>query len=75
MSTIFAFGMPGLPEILIVGAVMLLLFGHRLPGIMRSLGQGIVEFKKGVNDIHDDVEDASSKDKKIKDEGSDEDDE
>lgn len=60
MNTMFAFfGMPGHIELLIIAGVMLLLFGHRLPKIMRSLGQGIVEFKKGVNDISDDIEEAS----------------
>lgn len=35
-------------EIWIVLAVALLLFGHRIPGMARSLGSGIVEFKKGL---------------------------
>lgn len=35
-------------EILIVLVVALLLFGHRIPGLARSLGSGIVEFKKGL---------------------------
>lgn len=60
MNSMFAFfGMPGHLELLIVAGVLLLLFGHRLPKIMRGLGQGIVEFKKGVNDISDDIESAS----------------
>jgi sec-independent protein translocase protein TatA len=40
---------------LIVLAVVFLIFGNRLPSVMRSLGQGIVEFKKGLNDVKDDV--------------------
>lgn len=40
-------------ELLIVAAVILLLFGNRLPGTMRSLGRGIVEFKKGMQGIED----------------------
>ncbi|MEZ6047481.1 MAG: twin-arginine translocase TatA/TatE family subunit [Planctomycetaceae bacterium] len=47
-------GAPGLPEILIVLAIILLLFGKRLPGVMRSLGTSIVEFKKGMNEPQDD---------------------
>lgn len=43
-----AFGMPGLPELMIVGLVVLLLFGNRLPSVMRSLGFGITEFKRGI---------------------------
>ncbi len=54
------FGMPGHFEMLIVAAIILLLFGNRLPSVMRSMGQGIVEFKKGVKGIEDDVDTASS---------------
>lgn len=39
----------GTTELLIVAGVALLLFGTRLPSVARSLGQGIVEFKKGLN--------------------------
>jgi sec-independent protein translocase protein TatA len=35
-------------EMVIIGMVMLLLFGNRLPSVMRSLGVGITEFKKGI---------------------------
>jgi sec-independent protein translocase protein TatA len=52
---LFAFGV-GPVEILIVGAVVLLLFGNRLPGVMRSVGRSVVEFKKGVQGIEDDSE-------------------
>lgn len=44
----------GLPELLIIGAIVLLLFGKRLPSIMRSLGTSIVEFKKGVKGVEED---------------------
>lgn len=37
-------------ELLIVVAVALLLFGKRLPDLMRSLGKSVTEFKKGVNE-------------------------
>lgn len=40
----------GPTEMLIVGGIALLLFGHRLPSVMRSLGQGLREFKNGVNE-------------------------
>ena len=54
-------GMPGLPEMLIVETIVLLLFGNRLPSVMRSMGRGIVEFKKGVQGIEDDVEKPAEK--------------
>ncbi|HVX09824.1 MAG TPA: twin-arginine translocase TatA/TatE family subunit [Pirellulales bacterium] len=52
------FGMFGINawEILIVGGVVLLLFGNRLPSLMRSMGRSVVEFKKGVNDADDNSE-------------------
>ena len=40
-------------EIMIVLVVVLLLFGKRLPDLMRSLGKSLTEFKKGVNDKTD----------------------
>ncbi len=58
MTGPFAFTF-GLPEILILGVVVLLLFGSRIPSVMRSLGQGVVEFKKGVQGIEEDEEKTS----------------
>ena len=43
-------GMPGPFELIVIALIVLLLFGKRLPGLMRSLGQSVVEFKRGVND-------------------------
>ena len=54
------FGGTGGYEWLIVGFIALLLFGKRLPEVARSLGKGIVEFKKGVRGIEDDVDQATS---------------
>ena len=50
------FGLPGPVELVIVGGIVLLLFGNRLPSVMRSMGRGIVEFKKGVQGIEDQSE-------------------
>jgi sec-independent protein translocase protein TatA len=41
------FGINGM-ELFAVMLVVLLLFGNRLPSVMRSLGSGITEFKKGI---------------------------
>lgn len=43
-----AFLSPGPTQMIILGLVVLLLFGNRLPSVMRSLGEGITEFKKGI---------------------------
>ncbi|MBN1422443.1 MAG: twin-arginine translocase TatA/TatE family subunit [Planctomycetes bacterium] len=48
-------------EIIAILVVALLLFGRRLPEVARNLGKGIVEFKKGVRGIEDDVEQGSTK--------------
>jgi sec-independent protein translocase protein TatA len=43
-------------ELIVIALVVLLLFGNRLPSVMRSMGKGIVEFKKGVSGIEDESE-------------------
>ena len=43
-------GIPGGPELWIILFIILILFGRRLPGVARSLGQGISSFKKGLNE-------------------------
>ncbi|GAB4147790.1 MAG: hypothetical protein Tsb009_21160 [Planctomycetaceae bacterium] len=58
-APIFAFFSPGPFEMMIIGVIALLLFGKRLPEVARSLGKGLVEFKKGIKGIEDDVENAS----------------
>ena len=52
---------------LIVALVAFLLFGNRLPSVMRSLGRSVVEFKKGVAGVEDDIDQAvRSADDKVK---------
>ncbi len=55
-QAIIAFGMPGWPELLVIAALGLLIFGRRLPDVARSVGKSIVEFKKGIREVKDDVE-------------------
>jgi sec-independent protein translocase protein TatA len=43
-------------EWLVIGLVLLLLFGSRLPEVGRGLGKGIIEFKKGLKGVEDDME-------------------
>ena len=47
-------------ELSIVGIIAVLLFGKRLPEVGRSLGKGIVEFKKGMRDIQSEVDTATN---------------
>ena len=58
---LFAFiGMPGPMEMMIILVIAVLLFGKRLPEVGRSLGKGIIEFKKGIHGIEEEVESATS---------------
>lgn len=59
--TLALFNMPGNSELLIILAIGLLLFGKRLPEVGRSLGKGIVEFKRGLKGIEDDIDQESTK--------------
>lgn len=59
LSPIIAFFSPGPMELMVVGVIALLLFGKRLPEVARSLGKGLVEFKKGIRGIEDEVDSAT----------------
>ncbi len=49
-------GMIGMQELLVILLVVLLLFGaKRIPEVMRSLGSGINEFKRGMREIEREV--------------------
>ena len=43
-------------EMLIVMGIAVLLFGKRLPEVGRSLGKGIVEFRKGLSGVGEDFD-------------------
>ncbi|KIX84489.1 Sec-independent protein translocase subunit TatA/TatB [Thermus filiformis] len=49
----------GMPEILVILLIALLLFGpKKLPELGRSLGQSIREFKRGAQEIREELEKA-----------------
>ena len=48
--------MPGPVELIVIGVIGLLIFGKRLPEVGKSLGKSIVEFKKGLRGIEDDMD-------------------
>ena len=54
---VFAFGI-GLQEMVILGAIGVLLFGKRLPDVGRQLGKGLAEFKKGIHGIESEINSA-----------------
>ncbi len=47
-------------ELVILLGLGVLLFGKRLPEVGRYLGKGIVEFKKGMKGLEDEIEGTSS---------------
>jgi len=55
-SSLLAFGLPSGGEWIILLVLGLLIFGKRLPEVGRSLGRGIVEFKKGIHGIEDEID-------------------
>ncbi len=66
MNAILAFGPSGM-ELIIIALVVLLLFGAtKIPQLMRGMGQGSGEFKKGLKDgvEEEDKKSAPSEEKK-----------
>ena len=49
--------MIGTTELLLLGGLALLLFGgKKVPEMMRGLGQGVKEFKKGMKDVNETID-------------------
>src|SRR5437899_11473239 len=55
MHTVFAIFGLGPMEIVVLVVLGVLLFGKNLPSMGRYIGKSIVEFKKGVKGLEDDV--------------------
>ena len=54
-------------ELLVVLFIALLIFGRKLPEIARGVGKSMTEFKKGINEAKDGVDDLANDVKEIKD--------
>lgn len=55
-------GSIGMPELIVVFFIALIVFGPRkLPELGRALGQTMNEFKKGMNNIRDTIEEEARK--------------
>ena len=56
MRNLLLFQNFGVWEVLIIAFVVLLLFGGRkIPELMRGLGKGVSQFKKGMKDIEEEI--------------------
>lgn len=65
VSTIALIGPIGPLELVILAILGLLIFGKRLPEVGKSLGRGIVEFKRGLTGIEDDLNTAAKQPPRI----------
>lgn len=64
METLIILFSLGMPEILLIALVVLLLFGgSKIPELMRGLGKGVSEFKKGVKDVENEIRNSDSEKK------------
>lgn len=61
MSPLFGFFGVGAFEMVIIGSVCVMLFGGRLPKVARSVGQSIVEFKRGFLEVERECEEIKRK--------------
>ena len=56
MAQLLFLGNLGTTEIIIIALVILLLFGgKKIPELMRGLGKGVSQFKKGMKDIEEEI--------------------
>lgn len=60
MTSLFAFFNLGAQEMIILLVIGVLLFGRKLPEVGRYLGKGIVEFKKGIRGLEDEIDTTST---------------
>lgn len=56
IASIFNFLNLGTGEIIIIALIVLLLFGgKKIPELMKGIGKGVSNFKKGMNDIEEEI--------------------
>ena len=61
MTPLFSFiGTLGTGEMIVLLIIGVLLFGRKLPEVGRYLGKGIVEFKKGLKGLEEDIDSHAS---------------
>jgi len=66
MNMVAWMSLPGGMEWVIILAIMLLIFGKRLPELARSVGKSMTEFKKGINEAKESTDELVDDVKKVK---------
>ncbi len=55
-------GIPSMPELLLVLAIVVLLFGaKKIPELAKGMGRGIKDFKKAIKDDEEEPQEIASK--------------
>ena len=66
IASIFNFLNLGTGEIIIIALIVLLLFGgKKIPELMKGIGKGVSNFKKGMNDIEEEINGLMTYDREI----------
>ncbi len=66
-TILLLFGNLGATELIIILVVVLLLFGgKKIPELMHGLGKGVRSFKKGINEIEEEINAPLPEEKKEK---------
>lgn len=54
-------GVIGGPEIIVILLIILVLFGgKKIPELMKGLGKGVKEYKKAMNGVEEEIDNATS---------------
>ena len=62
---VYPLGVIGPWQIVIIALVILLLFGgKKIPELMKGLGKGVKNFKEGMNEVEDQINDDQKEEKK-----------
>ncbi len=66
-AILLLFGNLGTTEVIVIFVVILLLFGgKKIPELMNGLGKGVRSFKKGMNEIEEEINTPPAPDNKEK---------
>lgn len=66
-AILLLFGNLGTTEVIIIFIVILLLFGgKKIPELMHGIGKGVRSFKKGMNEIEEEINTPPSTENKTK---------